>query len=515
MKNTGAFLNLNENRYPENVAIVYRDQRVTYRELNQRVNRLAHHLMDMGVQKGDRAGLLFYNCNQFVEFFFAVQKIGAIAVPVNFRLVPREVKWILDNSQCQVLAYSHMCSDIVDPVKGDFSTVKHLIFSGDKAPSEEHHFETMTRNGITDEPTIEVGGEDPCCILFTGGTTGFPKGAVYTHYSLSWNTAMSFSSMRVEGTDEVKLGQLPLFHQNGMCSMVHGIASGGKSIFVDSFDSREMLRLIHEERVSYVFFQPPSMYLRLLDHPEFRDFDLSSVTRLGGAAGVMTKQVMLRLYDAFPNAQILYGYGCTEAGGGTINYVTRAMVEQDSEKRLSVGREMAFIELRLVDDDGREVPVGEMGEAIVRGPMVMKEYYNQPELTAQAMKDGWLHTGDILKKDQDGFYYFMDRKKDMIKSGGENVFAQEVEGVIMSHPSVEICAVIGVPDPVWIEAVMAVIKLRPGFTATEEEIIAHCKQYLASYKKPRRVAFVDSFPLASGIKIQKFKLREQYGKLEE
>jgi acyl-CoA synthetase (AMP-forming)/AMP-acid ligase II len=197
--------------------------------------------------------------------------------------------------------------------------------------------------------------------------------------------------------------------------------------------------------------------------------------------------------------------------GGALGWFTRSMVESDSEKIKSVGTAFLFSDIKLVDDQGKEVPVGEMGEAWVRSPSNMKEYFDQPELTAQTLKDGWVATGDLLRKDEDGFYYFMDRKKDMIKTGGENVFAQEVEGVILSHEAVQHCVVIGLPDLQWGELVTAVIKLREGFTANQEEIQEHCKAHISSYKKPRRVIFVDEFPVSDTGKVQKFKLREKYG----
>ena len=195
-----------------------------------------------------------------------------------------------------------------------------------------------------------------------------------------------------------------------------------------------------------------------------------------------------------------------------MGFITRDMVEQDSERMFSVGKELPFISVRLVDEEGKDVPAGEIGEAIVQGPMTFREYFDQPELTARTIKNGWTYTGDLLRKDKDGYFYFVDRKKDMIKTGGENVFAVEVEAVIVKHPAVEQCAVIGVPDVRYGEGIMAVVKLRAGMTATEEEIIEYSRQHLASYKKPRKVAFVDGFPMASGIKIQKFKLRELYSK---
>jgi acyl-CoA synthetase (AMP-forming)/AMP-acid ligase II len=511
MKNIGEILVLNANRYPEKTAILYQEQRLTYRELNERVNRLSHHLADLGVRKGDRVGFMLYNSNQFVEIFFATVKLGAIAVPFNFRLVPREIKWALDHIGCKIFAYSQRCATQVEPIKEDIPNVEHLIYSGETLPPGEHHFEMFTREGDVAEPVVQVGTEDPAYLIFTGGTTGLPKAAVHTHHGSIADAVTLNLRMKMWDPDQVHVTQVPMFHIGGLGLMRSFLLVGGMQVLLETFDPLEILRVIDQEKATYITLLPPATYIRLMDLPNIKDYDLSSVMGVGGSAGVLPKALMLRLLDTFPNAFLLYGWGSTEMGnGGTQNLITRALVESDSERIRSVGREVPFLEARLVDEKGKEVPVGEIGEAVVRGPSVMKEYFNQPELTTQVMKDGWFHTGDILRKDQDGFYYFADRKKDMIKTGGENVFAPEVETVIMSHPAVELCAVIGVRDPVWSEAVMAVIKLRKSATVTEEEIVEHCKLNLSSYKKPRRIAFVDSFPQNDVGKILKFKLREQY-----
>jgi len=511
MKRIGDMLVLNANRYPNKTAILYQEQRFTYKELNERVNRLSHHLADLGVGKGDRVGFMLYNSNQFVEIFFAVVKLGAIAVPFNFRLVPREVKWTLDHIGCKVFVYGKRCAAQVDPIKKDVPNVAHFIYCGEEPPPGEHHFDTFTRQGDVSEPVAQVDPDDPAFLIFTGGTTGLPKAAVHTHHSsIADSTALNLR-MKMWEQDEVNVTQIPMFHIGGLGLIRAFVLVGGMQVLIETFDPVEILRVIQQEKATCITLLPPATYIRLMDLPNIKDYDLSSVTGVGGSAGVLPKALMLRLLDTFPNGSLFYGWGSTEMGnGGTQNIITRAMVESDSERIRSVGRQVPFLEARLVDENGNEVPVGEIGEAVVRGPSVMKEYYNQPELTAQVMKDGWFHTGDILRKDADGFYYFADRKKDMIKTGGENVFAPEVETVIMSHPAVELCAVIGIPDPVWSEIVMAVIKLRNGASVTEEEIVEHCKQHLSSYKKPKKIAFVEGFPQNDVGKILKFKLREQY-----
>jgi acyl-CoA synthetase (AMP-forming)/AMP-acid ligase II len=510
--NASDFLVQNANRYPHRTAVIYRGQQYTYEEINKSVNRLANSLTELGVTKGDRVAFLFNNSNQFYETFYATLKLGAVAVPLNFRMVSREVKWILDNSGAKVLIYSDAFSSIMDPVKNDLATVQKMVCSGKTAAANEFHFEDLCLRGGTEEPNVNVDIDDWCQIQYTGGTTGVPKGAILTHGCVIFASLASIIRFHLSDSSEVFVNQLPMFHIAGLQMMMFCLATAGTFVIIETFDPQEILRLIEQEKATFLFLMPPATYIRLLNTPDLERFDTSSVRTIGTAAGALSPSLVLRLFDTFPNAKLTYGWACTEAVGGINNIITRNMVESDPERLKSIGTPIPCTNIRLVDDAGREVPQGEAGEVIVKGPQTMIGYLDQPELTAQAIRDGWIHTGDLLRKDTDGFYYFADRKKDMIKSGGENVFATEVEGIILSHPAVENCAVIGVPDPVFQEAVMAVVKVVEGKTVTENDIIEHCKKSLSSYKKPRRVAFVDSLPIGPGGKIQKFKLREQYSK---
>ena len=511
MINAGDFLVSTARKYPEKTAIVFREQRISYRELNLRVNRLAHHLLDMGVRKGDRVGFMLYNSNQFLEIVYACFKIGAVAVPLNFRLHPREVKWCLDNVGCKVFAYGAACAGQVNPVKQEFSTVEQIIYSGPEAPGGEHHFETLTSAGSEEEPKVRVEPDDPAYCIFTGGTTGVMKAPVHTHRSAFFGVMAALVTGRIT-VDEVLATSIPYFHIGGFAHTRALPAVGGTIVLVETFDPQEILKVIERERATWLTLLPPTILTRLIDVPNFKDYDLSSVKKISTSAGAFPKQVMLRVLDVFPNANIFYGWGMTEnnATGGTQGVITREMIEQDLPQVKSIGREAFLSEIKLVDEEGKEVPLGEVGEAVVRFPGNMVGYYGQPELTAETIKDGWLHTGDLMKKDEKGYYYFVGRKKDMIKTGGENVFAEEVEKVILTHPAVEMCAVIGLPDEKWGEAVTAVVKLRQGKTATEEEIIDHCKQVLASYKKPQKIIFVEQFPVTDAGKIRKYMLVQQF-----
>ncbi len=510
------FLVLNARRYPDKTCVVYRDKRFTFSELNTRVNRLAHYLLGLGVTRGDRVGFMLPNSNQFLELFFASVKIGAIAVPINWRMVPREVKWIADNAACKVFAYAASNAELVAPVKADFETVEHLLCAGPDVPAGEGDLERAASHGRVEEPAVQVDWEDPSHIIFTGGTTGTPKGVLHTHRGAFFEQMNTMLRTRVGDPDEVSLSQLPMFHGAGLLSTRNTLAAGGKVVIVEIFDAREMLRLIEREQVTRMALLPPSSYLRLADQPDIADFDLGSVSQLASAVAGFPKKVMLRLLEIFPNAVLTYGWAATEINnGGTTDIVTREMIEQDHDRIRSIGRAAPFVQIRLVDDSGRDVPLGETGEALVKGPQTMKEYFGQPELTARTIQDGWVRTGDLLRQDAEGFFYFVGRNKDMIKSGGENVFAQEVESVILTHPAVENCAVIGLPDPQLGESVTAVIKLRSGQAAMEEDIVGLCRQSLSSYKKPRRVIFVDTFPTTAAGKVEKYKLVEQYSASEQ
>jgi acyl-CoA synthetase (AMP-forming)/AMP-acid ligase II len=516
MQNIGSLLTLNASRYPENIAMRFRDEALSYLELNQRANRLAHGLLSLGVAQGDRVGLMFYNSPQFVALFFATVKIGAVAVPINFRLTPHEVQWTLDSARCKVFAYGAACAAQVDPIIERLSHVQHIICSGDIPPSGTLHFETWMVDGDINEPDIAVGFEDQALVMFTGGSTGAAKAAVHTHKSALFTWISSSIKLSIHEPDEVTLIQVPMFHFSGLNLMCITLLCGGTMVVLERLDPVEILALIHKTRITTLFLAPPAIYIGLLDVPDFKAYDTSSVRRLMTGLGAFSKTLMLRMFDGFFNARLMFAYGLSETGAlGCANWITREMLEKDVPHVTSVGREYPLVEMRLEDHKGESVAVGEVGEAIIRSPSNMLEYADQPELTAQTIRDGWIHTGDLLKKDKDGYFYFVDRKKDMIKSGGENVFAQEVETVIQGHPAVQLCAVIGVPDPRFGEAVMAIIQTRSGFQATEQEIIDHCKGSLASYKKPRRVSFVDCFPVNDAGKVQKYKLREQYGKPKE
>ena len=323
---------------------------------------------------------------------------------------------------------------------------------------------------------------------------------------------MGMISSRILSSDEVMLTHAPLFHIGGLSLMLFIVAAGGTYIICNTHQPEEIFHVIEKERVTFIFLLPPVTYYKLCNKDLIKNHDLSSVKIIQSASGGAPAELVKNIYETFPNAQFQFGWGQTESGAGTNFVFDYQIIRENSNRVHSIGKEQPFVQIKLVDENGVEVPTGDIGEAILKTPTRMLHYLNQPELTKETIKEDWLYTGDLLRKDKDGYYYFVDRKKDMIKSGGENIFALEVETVIRNHPSVMNCAVIGVPDPKYGEGVMAVIQLQEGVQVTKEEINEHCKKYLSSYKKPRYIDFVKQFPVDTVGKIQKKKLLQGYQK---
>lgn len=502
----GHSLTVSAEKYPKKIALIFQEEKVSYAMLEQRVNRLANNLMELGIVKGDRVGYIFPNCIQLVELYFAIQKIGAVAVPMNHRLTYGELKILLETSECKALVYSSTYDGMVKKLKVDLHSIKIFIRAGDMGGTD-YNFEQLRSQGDSNEPGIKIRPDDLSRIQHTGGTTGLPKGVMRTHEAeLFQNVSNMIQSKVGASADEVIYNQSPMHHQGGMIWLLASVFTGATLVIGSSFEPHRILDGIESYRVTYLNILPPSAYLKLLEVPTIKSYDLSSVRMVNTGAGVSSEEIIHRIFDLFPNCEINYGWGQTETGVGTNNILSRS----DVGKSKSVGRAAPFVELRIVDEQGHSVEVGEIGECIAGGPTIMAGYYKQPELTAAVYKDGWIYTGDMLSKDQDGFYHMAGRKKDMIKSGGENVFAREVEYVIRNHHAIQECAVIGVPDRYLGEAVAAIIKLRDGYVLTVKEVQEYCKERISSYKKPRFILFVDNFPLDDTGKVKKAKLREIY-----
>lgn len=510
-KNVAELLLLNKNRFPEKTAIVYKDRRITYKELNQRVNQIVHALGELGVKEGDKVAYMLLNSNQLVEVYFAIQKMGAVAVPLNKCLISREMKLLLDTSESRVLIYAEKFANKIGEIRGNLETVELFICSG-RQMDEDFCLEEIQRNSSSDELALFEDEQAISRIQFTGGTTGIPKGVMRSHANdMAEIVSVMMSSGMGANPDEIILTQCPMEHHGGHSWFTSVIGTGATLIICDAFKEDEILSLIERERVTYLLLLPPSTHLRLLNAPNINNYDLSSVKLVQSAAGATTPEIIRRIYAGYPNCKMNYGWGQTESGTGSSLVLTLEMAEKDLPESKSIGKPMPFLEMKIIDDKDQEVPIGEVGECIVRGPSVMTGYYHLPKENEQVfLKGGWMRTGDLMKKDEKGNFYLVSRKKDLIKSGGINVFSEEVTGVIKNHPAVEECIVFGVPDKKLGEAVMTVVQLRKNKHLTLEELQKYCKQYLSSYKKPLYMDVIDQFPMDYAGKIPKYKLIAKY-----
>jgi len=503
--NVGGFLKRAAERHMDKPALIFENQRVSFQQLNSRVNRLAQALLSLGAQKGDKIGLLFFNSPVFVETFLAAVKIGAIAVPLNVRLVGRELIYILKHCDARFLFLGQDFMEGIGGIRERLGQVEQYIVAGDSSSAVMQHYETLLSGAVDEEPQVLVKEEDAAAILYTSGTTGRPKGALITHKNIIWNEINYIIDKDLRVAD-VALLVSPLFHAGGLNNLLTHIFLGSTLVLHRTFDPQSVLETIEKEKITVLQTIAPTMYNMILQLPDLERYDLSSVRAVMSGGAVLPVETKKKIQDLFPHAGIQDSYGLTEV----TSTGTALKPELALKKIASVGKPFFTLEARLIDEKGGEVAPGQVGEIVLRGPNVMKEYYKDPEATESTFRDGWLHTGDLAKKDEEGFLYIVDRKKDMIISGAENIYPKEIEEVLYTHPKILEAAVIGVPDPVWGEAVKAVVVLKPGEEMTQEEVIAFCKANLASYKKPRSVDFVSSLPKTAFGKIAKVLLRESY-----
>ena len=509
MQTLKELLNKNAQIYPDKTAFIFENKRYTFKQVNQRINSLINALASMGVRKGDRVGLLAYNCSQYFEVF-NVAKAGMICVPLNYRSVARELVYLINNSEANTLILEKEFIDTIRPIRHELGGVKNFICL-DAAVDNMASYEQLISDFPPDEPVNEVEADDPCILFYTSGTTGRPKGALHTHKSILAESAavgQNFTS------NDIALCVMPFFHVAGSAVYLFpAFASGATVVIHKKFDEAQILKTIEREKVTYICLVP-AMIIRLLEHPDLDKYDLSSLHNIVYTGAPMPFEALRRGVERFGKifVQLL---GQTETLNLTMLKKEDHYIEgsaRETRRLESVGKPPRTGEVRIVDEKLKDVPVGEVGEIVARSDRIMKEYWKLPKETAEIMKGGWLHTGDLGRMDEDGYIYIVDRKKDMIISGGENIYSREVEEVLYTHPAVQEAAVVGIPDEKWGESVKAVIVLREGMTATEDEIIDFCKEHLASYKKPKSVEFWDSLPITASGKIKKNEIRDRYWK---
>jgi len=505
----GEVIARNARKFPEKRALIWAEGERTYGEMNARINALAHSLTRMGVGKGDKVAILLPNVPETIEACYAAFKIGAVAVPLNFRLSGNELEYIINNADARILILGHEFSETIGQIRPMLSLIREFIVVGTSSKRDMKPYEDLIGKGMDEEPHCRLFDDDDALILYTSGTTGRPKGAVMSHKAFMLN-AFSWAMAYHAEFDDILVCIPPLFHVASLGYTLTQFYVGASVYIEHSFDPKRTWEIVHREKITTLFLVP-AMWIALLQVEGIQSYDRSSLRILNTGAAIMPIEVKRKILETFPNAGIFDCFGQTEMAGG----VTILDARDALRKPGSVGKAVPFLEIRLVDDEEREVMRGEVGEAVYRGPTVTKGYYKNPEATREAMKGGWFHSGDLLRQDEEGYYFIVDRKKDMIISGGENIYPAEIEQVLYEHPAVLEAAVIGIPDPKWGESVKAVVALKQGKQLSEEEVIAFCKTRLASYKKPKSVEFVDALPRSAAGKILKTIMRERYWKGQE
>jgi len=516
---TNEFLMISGAIVPDRTAIQFDGDAVSFMELQQRSNRLANAMADRGVGRGDRVAFMQVNCNQAIEVYFATAQLDAIYVPINFRAKTEELEQMLEIAQPSLLFIGERYLSLVTSGGGSnkaISSQQVIILDGEGADGRETYEGLLA--GASDDEMIfpEAEDDDTTVIMFTAGTTGAPKGVMLTHDSFS-----SFLLSTVNPADpeieESNLLTVPLYHIAGLQAALAAVYGGRTLIVMRQFEPVEWMGLVQEHRADRAMLVP-TMLKQLMDHPRFHEFDLSSLDVMTYGAAPMPVEVIRRAIQEFPGARFINAFGQTETAS-TITMLppedhvlegTPEEIEIKLKRLTSIGKPLEDVEVQIVDENGAVVPTGEVGEIVARGSRMMSGYWREEAATQQAIRSGWIYTGDLGYQDEDSYIFLSGRAKDFIKRGGEMVSPEEVERVLLSHPQVDDAAVIGIPDVEWGEEVRAVVVSRAS-GVSEEDLVQYCQDKLASFKRPRSVIFVDELPRNVMGKVLKRDLRDQHG----
>ncbi|MGH8785826.1 MAG: long-chain-fatty-acid--CoA ligase [Cupriavidus necator] len=495
---------------PDRVVTIFGERRRTFREFGERVARLAGALRGLGMAPGDRVSMLALNSDRYLEYIMSVWWGGGVLNPINTRWAVPEIVYSLDDCDTGILFVDDYFLPMVEGIRARAKRAPIFIYAGEgQAPEGMLSHEQL----IADSAPIEDagrGGNDLACVMYTGGTTGFPKGVMQTHLNL-WAACIQRMAEIQQNSSNLELMVMPLFHIAGLARVMCSFICGSAQVLVSTFEPGAILALIERESISDAILVP-TMVQALLAHPDFAKRDLSSLQRVTYGASPTAGEMIEQVLAVLPDLQLSHSYGLTEACPivSTNPPQNHSLEARKSGLVRSVGRGGFGVNVKIVDEEGREVPRGTVGEIIVRGPNIMQGYWNKPEETAKALRDGWLFTGDGAYMDEEGYIFIVDRLKDMIVTGGENVYSAEVENVIARHPGVAMCAVIGIPHDQWGEAVHAVVVCKPGVELGEDEVRAHCRESIAGYKCPKSVEFREALPLTGAGKILKRDLRDPF-----
>jgi long-chain acyl-CoA synthetase len=485
----------------------------TWNTFAQRTDWLARALASLGIRRGERVAVLMLNCHRYLELYYACARMGAVIVPLNIRLAPPEIAFILNDSEAKALVVDHALAPIAAN-RADFPTVQHLIYSGDGTPEGMQSYEALVSLGATIQQSAdqEMQDDDLMGLFYTGGTTGRAKGVMLSHHNIMSNAMHYIMACGVTQRD-VYLHAAPMFHLGDLGGAFAVALVGARNLFIPQFHPVQVLQAMQAQRVTMTILVP-TMINALLNYPEVGSYDLSSLRTLIAAGAPMPVELLKTGLKQWGQV-FIQGYGMTETAPILTMLLQQEHIVEGTPEQLrrlgSCGKQVLGVEVRVVNAQGEGVQPGEIGEIIARGPNVMLGYWRLPEATAQALAGGWMHTGDMATVDEEGYMYIVDRAKDMIISGGENVYSVEVEQALYSHPAVLEVAVIGIPHETWGEAVHAVVVCKPGASVTSDELIAHARARIAAYKAPRGIEFFsDALPKSGAGKILKRELREKY-----
>lgn len=516
--NTTDFLSIANAICPERDAVVFGGKKWPVARVNERVNRLSHALIGLGIEHGDRIGMLQVNCNQYVEAYFAAAKLGAIFVPLNFRAKADELSYMIANAQTKILFVGSRYLAMVDTLLPQLSTVTNCV-TVDAEAAGRLYYEDMISSSSADEIGSEIGDEDTTILMYTAGTTGRPKAVPLTHSGFVSYVLDNVAPADPE-IEEKNLLTVPLNHVAGIQAMLAAVYGGRSLVMMKQFEVTEWLETVEREKASRAMLVP-TMLKMIIDHPEFNRYNLESLKIITYGAAPMPFEVIKKAIEKLPGVNFINAYGQTETAStitslGPEDHIIEGTDEERHRKlkRLtsSIGKPLSDVEVKIVDEAGNPLPVLEVGEIMAKGPRIMTGYWNDEEKTAQVLThDGWLRTGDKGWMDEDGYIFLAGRSDDMIIRGGENISPAEVESVLYSHPKIEDAAIIGIPDAKWGQVPRAIVALKKKEAATPEEILEYCKSELAGFKRPTSVIVVDSLPRNQMGKVLKNELRKKYG----
>ncbi len=489
-------------QYKDKIFLHFKETLVSYAQLNELSSRVAHGLASWGVRKGDKICLLIPNRPEFVYVFLGAPKLGAVVVPINTMLKHEEIKYIVENSEAETLITTAQYAERIETIRNDCSKLRSIVLIADAACPGTIPFSKLIA-APADLPYVDIHPDDDASIIYTSGTTGKPKGVILTHHGYVYDAWAAFTALNMK-EDDRPMCILPLFHVNGqVATILCPLYAGASMVLTEGFSPKTFFQDLARHKATS-FSGVPTVYSILLNLPDSEKYDLSSLTRCMCGAAPMPVEVFKKFEEKF-NTIIIEGYGLSEGTCvSTLNPI-------DGHRKVgSIGLPVPGQEVRIFDENDNPLPPGKVGEIVIRGDNVMKGYYRNPAANAETLKGGWLHTGDLGYVDEEGYFFIVGRKKEMIIRGGENIYPKEIEEVIYKHPAVSEAAVLGLPDPIWGEEVAAFIITKEGWRLLADELIEYCKQRLADYKCPRKVFFTEQFPKTATGKIQKSRLKELF-----